>query len=106
MAFFLNNLVPVGGQNRRAAPGTGEANGRGAMALWVYRTEDAAAVVDTAGYFNGARGLLQQGDIILRLTINSSGVPQTSGMHIVTAAPASGNIDVADALALTVTNTD
>jgi hypothetical protein len=113
MPFNLRNLVPIGGANRPAAPGTGEsttvnsvAYGNGAFTLWAYRTEDAAATVDTAGYFNGARAMLTAGDVIMRLTVNSTGVPQTVGLHLVNDVPATGNVDVADALAITVTDTD
>ena len=110
MPFNIRNLVPVGGQTRRAPPGTGEATsgvGNGAFCLWLYRTEDAPAVVDTAGYFNGARDQLQSGDVILRLSVNTTGVPQTAGLHIDNDVPAApGNVDVADTLALTVADTD
>jgi hypothetical protein len=109
MPFNIRNLVPCGGNSRRAAAGTGEATsgiGNGAMMLWLYRTEDATATVDTAGYFNGARDQLRAGDVILRCTVNSTGVPQTAGFHLVNDVPATGNVDVADALALTVTDTD
>lgn len=109
MPFQLGNLVPVGGQGRRAVPGNGELTAgvaSGAFTLWLFRCEDAPAVVDTAGYFNGARALLQAGDIIFRLSVNASGVPQTVGLHLVNDVPATGNVDVADTLAITVTDTD
>ena len=110
MPFNLRNLVPIGGNSRRAPAGTGEATsgvGNGAFTLWLYRTEDAAATVDTAAYFNNARTLLTAGDLIFRLTVNSTGVPQTAGLHIVQSVPAApSNVDVTDTLALTVTNTD
>lgn len=105
MPFQLTNLMP-GTVGREAPQGTGEVAGRGAMTLWMYRTEDAAAAVDTAGYFNAARSLLKAGDVILRLTVNSSGVPQTWGFHGVNDVPATGNVDTTDTLALTVTDTD
>lgn len=106
MAFALTGLAPIGGNSRRAPAGSG-GTGIGAFTLWAYRTEDAAATVDSAGYFNNARSLLTAGDIILRVTVNSSGVVQTAGFHIVNSVPAVGtDVDVADALALTVTDTD
>lgn len=105
MPFILENLVPIGGQERRAAPGTSELAGRGAVCVWVYRTEDATTVVDAAGYFNGARGHLRSGDVILRVTVNGSGVVQNAGFHVVNDAPVSGgNVDVTDTLALTMTD--
>ena len=107
MPFLLSNLSPIGGNSRRAAPGAGEAAGRGAFCLWAYRTEDPPTTVDTAGYFNAARQLLQAGDIILRVSVNASGVPQTTGFHLVNDVPAApGNVDVADTLAITVTDID
>lgn len=106
MPFQLTNLAPLI-PGRVAPGGSNEVNGRGAITLWLYRTEDPAATVDTAGYFNAARGLLTLGDVILRCTVNSSGVPQTWGFHGVNDVPAApGNVDVADALAITVTDTD
>lgn len=105
MPLTLATLVPLMG-GRQAPAGTGAAAGAGAFTLWLYRTEDAADVVDTAGYFNGARFVLTPGDIILRSTVNSSGVAQTAGLHLVNSVPASGNVDVADALAITTTDTD
>jgi len=105
MAFIRNNLAPIGGQASRAVRGTGESV-RGAPQIFSYRTQDAAAVVDTAGYFNSARDILIAGDIILRVTIDSAGVPQAVGWHIVMASPVSGNVDVSDTTALSVTNTD
>jgi hypothetical protein len=106
MPFFLNNLVPAGGNNRAAPAGSNEAAGRGAFTLWLYRTEDAAAAVDNAGYFNAARALLTPGDVIMRVTINASGVPQTFGWHLVNDVPTTGNVDVTDTTAGTVTDTD
>jgi hypothetical protein len=109
MPFNIRNLVPIGGQSRNAPAGTGEATGgvgNGAFTFWLYRTEDAANTVDAAGYFNGARGLLTPNDVILRMTVNATGVVQTAGFHIVNDVPAlPGNIDVTDPLALVVTDT-
>ena len=48
-----------------------------------YRTDDAAAAVDTSGYFNEVRTLLEVGDMIYRVTVNASGVVQTAGWHTV-----------------------
>lgn len=105
MALNLANLVPIH-SGRPGKAGVGAAARGGGFTVWQYVTEDAAADVDTAGYFNGARALLQPGDRIDRLTINSSGVPQTMGFHLVNSVPATGDVDVADALAITVTDTD
>jgi hypothetical protein len=82
----------------------------GAPNHFSYRTADAAATVDTAGYFNEVGALLSQGDVIHRVTIDGSGVPQTYGQHLVNsvvqAATGAWTVDVADATAGTVTDTD
>lgn len=49
----------------KIATGGATASGRTKMlSLWSYATPDAAAAVESAGYFNGAAGLLTKGDII------------------------------------------
>ncbi|MEY4338106.1 MAG: hypothetical protein RL680_1001 [Actinomycetota bacterium] len=75
-----------------------------APALWTYTTTDAAATVDTSGYFNSAASLFNIGDIIFRVT-TSSGSVSTAGIHVVM-TNASGVVNVSDVTALTVTNTD
>lgn len=104
MPLILRNLVAQTPANRPPAA-AGEATGAGAFTIWSYRTEDAAAAVDTAGYFNAVAGLMRAGDLIYRVTINSSGVPQTAGFHLVNSV-AAGVVDIADVLALTLTDTD
>jgi len=104
MAFTPRTFQPIGGQSFRGGSGLG-ASSPGAPQIFSYRTEDTAATVDTAGYFNAVRQLLEIGDIIFRTTVNSSGVVQTVGMHVVM-TKSSTAVDVADTLALTVTNTD
>jgi hypothetical protein len=104
MPFRPENMVPIG-SHKRARPGTGEATMNGAVTLWLYRTEDAPTVVDAAGYFNAHRMLLLNGDVILRVTINSAGTAQSVGFHVVNDVPATGNVDVTDTLALTMTDT-
>jgi hypothetical protein len=99
MAFDIAYLVPTTHQGKRGVAST----------RWSYWTLDAAATVDTAGYFNAAAGLLQVGDIIDRVTwstaIGTGGTISTYGPHIVNSI-ASGVVDVSDATAGTVTDTD
>lgn len=80
--------------------------------IWSYKTADAAATVDTANYFSSA---LDQGmriyDLILRTTVSNLGASNeaysTQGFHVVNAASVSaGTIDVADAVALSGSDTD
>ncbi|BAI73122.1 hypothetical protein AZL_024840 [Azospirillum sp. B510] len=62
--------------------------------LWHYTTADAAADVDTAGYFNGAADLLRVGDMLLANCAVGGATPQ-AGMLVV-AASAGGAVDVAN----------
>jgi hypothetical protein len=95
MPFTLASLQPLGGQARvNVAP-----------QMWAYKTQDSAADVDTAGYFNAVQRLLFPGDVILRVTVNASNVVQTAGWHVVMTS-AAGAVNVSDTTALTVTNTD
>lgn len=105
MPFIRRNFAPIGGQETPILNGSAETV-PGSPALWSYRTADATATVDTSGYFNEVARLVRVGDIIMRTTINASGVPQTAGMHVVLSISAAGVVDVTDALALTMTNTD
>lgn len=95
MAFNAEYLAPL------------LAGGPNLPTIWVYRTADAAATVDSAGYFSVGYGL-KLGDVILRMTFDSLTAPTSvsaSGFHIVNSVTATA-IDVADVLALTATDTD
>lgn len=94
MAFALAGFQPIGGQSRIGS----------APQIWSYITTDAAAAVDTSGYFNAVNQALRVGDLILRVT-TSAGAVSTAGWHVVMTI-AAGVVDVSDATALTVTNTD
>lgn len=87
----------------------GNAGNSNAPRLWTYKTDDATATVDTAGYFNGAAGLLKVGDIIYRVTVTNLGASNeavsTYGTHIVNANDGT-TVDVSDTTAGTVTDTD
>lgn len=80
--------------------------------IWSYKTDDAAAAVDSANYFaNGLALGMKIYDLILRTTVTNLGLSNeaysTQGFHVVNAASASaGTIDVADAVALSGTDTD
>jgi len=105
MAFIRRNLAPLGGNVTPISLGSAETV-PGTPQLYSYRTADAATVVDAAGYFNEVWQLLKPGDVILRVTINASGVVQNAGFHVVmTVNAATGAVDVTYTLALTVTNT-
>lgn len=95
MAFVATNFQPIGGQ----------AKAGNAPQMWSYTTTDAAATVDTSGYFNDVAGLVKVGDLIYRVT-TSAGAVSTAGFHAVMSVSAAGVVDVSDTTALTVTNTD
>ena len=94
MAFNKANFQPIGGQAKRGT----------APQVFSYITEDAAATIDTAGYFNEVLALLEVGDMIFRVT-TSTGALSTAGLHVVKDKSATA-VDVVDATALTVTDTD
>lgn len=73
--------------------------------IHTYRTQDTHATVDTAGYFNPVRTILEVGDLIYCLVVNGTGVVQTAGFHIVMTRTATV-VDVSNVTVLTVTNTD
>lgn len=102
MPFTLTTFGPVGGQSRR---GSGAVAARGAPQVWSYRTDDAHAAVDTSGYFNAVRALLEVGDSIYVAVVNSTGVLQTVGTHAVITKTASA-VDVTNVTVGVVTNTD
>lgn len=105
MAFSALNFQPIGGQAKR---GIGVA---GAPCMWSYKTADTHATVDTAGYFQSIRDILNIGDVILVVVVTNLGASNealaTAGWHVVKDKPAlPGSIDVTDVTALTVTDTD
>jgi len=97
MPFVRSNFSPIGGQSSRGK----------APQVFSYSTADAAATVDTAGYFNSVADLVNVGDIILRTTFTDGTFTavSTAGMHVVS-SNTGGVVDVNDALALTMTDTD
>lgn len=109
MPFIRRNFAAVGGQSTPRVRGAGEAS-PGAPQMFTYATQDAAAAVDTSGYFNEVGALLVPGDTIRRTTINASGVPQTVGDHVVMTVTQAANgaftVDTSDATAIALTNTD
>jgi hypothetical protein len=71
--------------------------------LWHYTTADVAAVVDTAGYFDGAADMLRVGDMILA-NVDTDGTPG-AGIFLVN-GNAAGVVDVADLTAVGAADTD
>lgn len=78
------------------------------FSFYTYETLDAAATVDSAQYFNDSVDQLRVGDIIMRRTWATairSGTISTWGFHIVLSNDGT-DVDVSDALAGVVTDTD
>jgi len=71
--------------------------------LWHYTTVDAAAAVDTAGYFNDASDMLRVGDMLFA-NVDTDGTP-AGGIFYVN-ANASGTVDVADMTQIGGSDTD
>jgi hypothetical protein len=64
------------------------------ISMFTYGTDDAAAVVEAAGYFNTLRGILNVGDQV-HASMVLAGAPVFK-IYIVTAAPkVTGNVTVA-----------
>ena len=61
--------------------------------LWHYATTDAAAAVDTAGYFNEAADMLRRGDMILANT-DTAGAFVSGILHV--SSNDGTNVDVDD----------
>lgn len=78
----------------------GYANG---FTLWHYTTEDAAADVDTAGYFDAAVDVLRVGDMILA-NVDTGGT-MAGGIFLVSSNTGS-IVDVDDITAVGGTDTD
>lgn len=101
MAFIRANFGPAGGQSRK---GIG-----GAPAIWVYKTADTHATVDSAGYFNEVRNLLSIGDIIWVVVVTNLGAANealsTYGTHCVKDKSTTA-VDVTDVTVGVVTDTD
>lgn len=89
MSFCSRALVrfkqgPVG-----STAGAAKANQSSGFA---YATDDAAATVETAGYFNNARSLLSVGDFIAAVCA-ASGTPVLKN-YVVLTVPATGNVTI------------
>ncbi|MCC7166683.1 MAG: hypothetical protein IT565_03855 [Rhodospirillales bacterium] len=71
--------------------------------LWHYTTTDAAATVDSAGYFNSAADMLRVGDIVIANT--ETGGTMKGGFFLVS-ANSGGVVDVNDMTRIGDTDTD
>lgn len=89
MAFSRDGLARVGGANSDAG------------VLWLYKSgDDAAAAINTAGYFNPASAELKVGDFML--------ICDSANVHVVSyvASNAAGVVDIVDGTTVSATDTD
>ena len=77
MAFNAANLTRMAGAS--------------GVALWHYTSADAIATVNTAGYFNGASGMLNIRDVII---VVDSNTPTTNLANVL--SNASGVVDISN----------
>jgi len=76
-------------------------------AIWVYKTADAATVVNDPGYFPADIGL-NLGDLVYRITVNSLSAPTSvtsAGLHVVTSVSAT-EVQVSSATNIAVAESD
>lgn len=92
MSFCSQSLKRHGTQPAVGST-TGTANPN-QVSSFAYATDDAAAVVETAGYFNAARGLFTVGSIIQSIMAVAGGTPVAKN-YVVTAVPNTGNVTIA-----------
>jgi hypothetical protein len=71
--------------------------------LWHYTTTEAAATVDSSGYFDNASDMLRVGDIIIA-NLETGGAAK-AGLFLVS-SNASGVVDVTDMTQVGATDTD
>jgi hypothetical protein len=89
MTFFLGALQRL---HQNLSGTTAGAAKTTTSSLWRYATDDAAATVETAGYFNSARGLLTVGDAI-NASMVLAGTPVVKN-YVVLTVPVSGNVTI------------
>ncbi|MDX9862192.1 MAG: hypothetical protein RBS99_14885 [Rhodospirillales bacterium] len=71
--------------------------------LWHYTTADAAAEVDTQGYFDAAADMLRAGDMVMANV--ATGAAPAAGIFLVNAS-GPGAVDVSDLTAVGAANAD
>jgi hypothetical protein len=91
MAFAMSGLTAIGQSKRGNAPG-----------LFLYKTADTQATVNTVGYFNSIAALLTVGDVIF---VYDSTTPSLV-ITYVNAVSAAGVVDIADGTTVSATDTD
>lgn len=90
MAFSATGLTVIGGAKRGNAP-----------AMYLYKTADTQATVNTSGYFNTLAASLVIGDIIF---VYDTTTPSLVLTYV--NGNASGVVDIADGTTVSATDTD
>ena len=72
--------------------------------LWHYATVDAAAAIDTEGYFDDASHMLRAGDMIMA-NVDTDGETPGAGLFLVS-SNTGGGVDVDDLTSVGGTDTD
>lgn len=91
MAFSSTGLVTVCAAKAGNAP-----------SMYLYKTADTQATVNTSGYFNSIASLLNVGDIIFVYDTSTPSLVLT----YVNAVSAAGVVDIADGTTVSATDTD
>jgi hypothetical protein len=84
-----------------AAAGLHRIGGASGAALWMYRTADAIATINSAGYFNDAANMLNIRDLII---VQDTNVPTTNFVTVLTNT--GSVVDVSDGTAVVETDSD
>lgn len=90
MAYSATGLVTVSASKRGNGP-----------SLYLYKTTDTQATVNTAGYFNTLSSMLEVGDIIF---VYDATTPSLVLTYVL--SNASGVVDIADGTTVSATDTD
>lgn len=98
MAFTKENFAPAGGQSGRGK----------APQQFTYKSTDTPAQVRVAGYFNEIGNMLELGDMIEYVQVNSLSAPTSvSARHSFTVVNKAGAVvDVNDGVSQDLTDTD
>ena len=91
MAYSADGLVTVCASKAGNAP-----------SMYLYKTADTQATVNTSGYFNAISSMVKIGDIIFVYDTTTPSLVLT----FVRASSAAGVVDIADGTTVSATNTD
>ena len=91
MAFETNELARLGSHNTSAG------------ALWLHRTADTAADVNTTGYFNERSKEMKVGDWVLSMS-STGGTPVATVTYV--SSNTGGVVDIVNGTAISATDSD